>query len=202
MSRQIEAVLDGYRDWRDGLQEAAFHAVYRNPVLQALLGLRASDAVPRPRPGREPEELAFMQERIAELRADIGEGGLREAAIRAVLHVARAGRGADERAFAVIRKARSEQERALPLAEFKALIRDQYLMLVLDEEEALAALPRLLRGQEDLAPAAFAMVETVVTAAGPLSEAGRERLARIAALFGVGDASGVDAPGRQGSKRE
>jgi pimeloyl-ACP methyl ester carboxylesterase len=197
-SRQIEAALDGYRDWRAGLQEAAFHAFYRNPLLQALLGLRASDVAPRPRPGREPEELAFIQERIAELRAGLAQGGLREATIRATLHVVRAGKGADERAFAVIRKARNEQEQALPLAEFKALIRDQYLMLVLDEEAALEALPRLLRGHEDLAPAAFALVETVVTAAGPLSEAGRERLARIAELFGVGGNVGE----QRGSRKE
>ena len=38
-----------------------FHATYGSPLVQALLGLRASDDLPRPRPGREPEELAFVQ---------------------------------------------------------------------------------------------------------------------------------------------
>ena len=60
MSGQIVAALDGYRDWRDAAVEATFHAIYGSPLVQAMLGLRASDAPPRPRPGREPEELAFV----------------------------------------------------------------------------------------------------------------------------------------------
>jgi FAD/FMN-containing dehydrogenase len=49
--------------------------VYGNPILQALLGLRASDESPRRRPGVEPEQLTLIKERIAQLRARIEEGG-------------------------------------------------------------------------------------------------------------------------------
>ena len=52
-SQQIVAALDGYRDWRDAMVEASFHAIYGSPLVQALLGLRASDdaatAAARPR---------------------------------------------------------------------------------------------------------------------------------------------------------
>ena len=68
VSGQIVAALDGYRDWRDAAVEATFHASYGSPLVQAMLGLRASDAPPRARPGREPEELAFVQQEIADLR--------------------------------------------------------------------------------------------------------------------------------------
>src|SRR3954451_12907504 len=54
VSRQVETALDGYRDWRDALVEATFHATYGSPLVQALAGMRARDGQPRPRPGRDP----------------------------------------------------------------------------------------------------------------------------------------------------
>lgn len=182
-SRQIEASLEAWGRWRDALTEASFHAIYGNPLLQALLGLRARDELPRPRPGREPEELAFVEREMARLRAGMTEGGLREATIRAVLYVKRAVGVADERAFAVIRETRDAQATKLPLAEFKQRVRDQFLMLVLDEERAVATLPDLLRGHEAEAAAAFDLVERVVKAAGPLNPEGEARLARLAEVF-------------------
>ena len=71
-SQQIVAALDGYRDWRDAMVEASFHAAYGSPLIQALLGLRASDDPPRHRPGREPEEIAFVQRQIAEIEGADG----------------------------------------------------------------------------------------------------------------------------------
>ncbi|KQZ06129.1 hypothetical protein ASD21_00345 [Caulobacter sp. Root1455] len=68
-------------------------------------------------------------------------------------------------------------------AEVKALITEQFLPLGLDEERAVAAIPRL-------PPAAFeerhAILETlhaVIDAPGPLSPEARIRLSRINALF-------------------
>jgi hypothetical protein len=191
VSRQIEAALDGYRDWRDGLQEAMFHATYGSPLVQALLGLRASDDVPRPRPGREPEELAFVERRIEALRADMVKGGLREAAARALLYIGLPAKAVDERGFAVIRKLRSEQERALPLAEFKALIRDQFLMLLVDEERAIATLPELVRGEAAAETSrAFAVIEQVARAHGELGEEAEARLRRIRELFSAAEGKG------------
>lgn len=64
-------------------------------------------------------------------------------------------------------------------------MRDQYLMLVHDEAAAVAALPSLLRGHEAQAAEAFEIVERVVTAAGPLTPEGEDRLGRMAELFGT-----------------
>jgi pimeloyl-ACP methyl ester carboxylesterase len=185
-SRQIVAALDGWRDWRDGLMEASFHAVYGSPLLQAMLGLRASEAPPRSRPGRDPDELAFVRERIAELKARIGEGGMRAAFVRAMIYVRLPELNADERSFAVLRKVRAEHAADLGLADFKALVRDQFLMIKLDEERAVAAIPQLLAGHEAQAPQAFALLKSVVMAAGPLGEAAAARLERVAGLFGAG----------------
>jgi hypothetical protein len=92
---------------------------------------------------------------------------------------------ADERSFAELRKVRAEHASDLRLADFKALVRDQFLMIKLDEEKAVAAIPELLAGHEAEAPRAFALLKSVVTAAGPLGEAAMARLGRIAGLFGA-----------------
>ena len=51
ISDGIIAALDGYRDLRDRSMEQIFLGIYSSPVLQALVGLRASDEPPRRRPG-------------------------------------------------------------------------------------------------------------------------------------------------------
>jgi hypothetical protein len=122
-SRRIEAALDGYRDLRDRWYEQVFLAVYGSPLLQALVGLRANDEPPRARPGDDPEHRAFVARRIAELRARIGEGGLREAGLRALLHVLMPRRIADERTFNLLRRMRDERGGGVTLAEFKAALR-------------------------------------------------------------------------------
>jgi hypothetical protein len=198
MSRQIEAGLDAYGSWRDQLQEAMFHATYGSPLVQAPLGLRAFDDAPRPRPGREPEELAFVERRIEALRADMAKGGLREAGARALLYIALPGKAVDERGFAVIRKLRSEQERALPLAAFKALVRDQFLMLLIDEEQAIATLPELVAGEAAEASGTLAVIEQVAHAHGELGEEAEARLRRIRAIFGAAGGKG----GRKTAQRQ
>jgi hypothetical protein len=69
------------------------------------------------------------------------------------------------------------------LTEFKALLRQQYFMVMIDEEAALAAIPGLLPESATERRAAFEMLEEVLTAAGALPEAAAERLLRIAKLF-------------------
>ena len=53
-----------------------------------------------------------VEERIAELKAGIADGGPREAAIRALLYIGMAGSGADERMFNTLREIRAD----LPVA--------------------------------------------------------------------------------------
>ena len=143
ISDGIIAALDGYRDLRDRSMEQIFLAIYSSPLLQALVGLRASDEPPRRRPGVEPERIAFIQQRIAELKARLAEGGLREAAIRSLVYIGMAGPGVDERAFNVLRQMRAEHG-GLTLEEFKQMLREQFFALLLDRDGALAAIPKML----------------------------------------------------------
>ena len=99
MSEGIVAALDGWRDLRDASLEQIFHAIYSAPLMHATAGQRATHESPRRRPGVEPERIAFIEQRIGELKARIGEGGPREAAIRCLVYIGMAGPGADERSF-------------------------------------------------------------------------------------------------------
>ena len=70
----IETSLDAYRDVRDHTSEAFFHGIYGSPLLQALVGLKASDGSPRRRPGKDAEHLALVAQRIGELKDGITRG--------------------------------------------------------------------------------------------------------------------------------
>src|SRR5215831_17328698 len=183
VSKGIIAALDGWCELRDRSLEQMFLAIYSAPLLQARVGLRASDESPRRRPGIEPEHLAFIQERIAELKSRIAEGGIREAAIRSMIYIGMAGSGVDERAFNQLRQIRSTH-RSLTLQEFKHVLREQFFTLMLDPEGALAAIPKMLPHDAEARTEALAAIRAVASAAGEASDERAERLARIEAMLG------------------
>ena len=84
----------------------------------------------------------------AELEAHVERGGPCEAVVRALLYT---GLGfpepaADERAFAVLRQIHADHPESvrLSLAQFKELVKEQRLMLRLDQERAVAAPSKFL----------------------------------------------------------
>ncbi len=184
ISDGIIAALDGYRDLRDRSMEQIFLGIYSAPLLQALVGLRAADEPPRRHPGVEPERIAFIQQRIAELKARLAEGGLREAAIRSLVYIGMAGPGVDERAFNELRQIRAEHG-GLTLDEFKRVLREQFFALLLDRDGALAAIPKMLPPDADADTRAkmLAAIRQVVSAAGEVADERAKRLAQIEKLF-------------------
>ena len=195
ISDGIIAALDGYRDLRDRSMEQIFLGIYSSPVLQALVGLRASNEPPRRRPGVEPERIAFIQQRIAELKARIAEGGLREAAIRSLVYIGMAGPGVDERAFEALRQMRAAHG-GLTLEEFKQMLREQFFALLLDRDEALAAIPRMLPADAATRAEVLGKIRQVVSAAGEVSDARAERLTRIEQLL-IAAGTGGDTGGSE-----
>ena len=187
VSDQIIAALDGYRQVHEHAVEQFFLAVYGSPLLQAMVGLGASDEPPRRRPGDDPERSAFVQQRIAEIKARVGEGGAREAAIRALVYVGMAGAGVDERAFNELRQIRAENA-GVPLQAFKQTLREQYFTLLLDPEGALAAIPRMLPDDPTLRTRLAEALRRTVEAAGPATGERAQRLAQIEKMIGAGKA--------------
>jgi hypothetical protein len=191
-SRQVVASLDAWREATESFAERMFLSVYGSPVLQAVVGIDPTDTRPLRKAGKSPLHCELVQSRIAELKSRISTGGLRECLVRSMLYVGMALGGPDERGFAAIRRLRAvKDDKPRPtLAEFKALVREQYFMLLIDEEATLANIPDLLPAGEESRHKAFIALRTVLSAPGEISGEAAKRLQRIAGLFGV-DSSAV-----------
>lgn len=187
LSSAVEAALDGLRNVRDAASEKLFQAVYGSVLLHAFLGIGQEGEPPRRRPGMSYEHRVLVDRAIADLHARIAEGGPAEAAIRALIYIGMADRTTDERSFALLRRIREATgAKAMPLAPFKSMLRDQLFMLLLDEEAALAAIPSMLAGQPEATPKSLELVQAVSRAAGAPSPEAQRRLERVAGLFGGG----------------
>ena len=185
MSKQIVHALDSWRDSQEALSEAIFLNLYGSPALQAAVGIDPKSE-PSRRREMSAEHRAMLAKRIAELKSRIGEGGLREAGIRGLLYIGSARGMADERSLEALRNLRrSDAGARLTLAEFKMLVREQFFMLLLDQEGALAAIPKLLPDSASERQAAFAAICEVLSASAAVSGEVAKRLTRIAELFGV-----------------
>jgi hypothetical protein len=183
IGKAIESSLDAYRDMRDRSLETAFHAVYGSPLLQAMVGLKASDASPRRRPGVDAVYRAFVAQRIDELTRNIAQGDPREAAIRALLYIRLPEGVADERGFRLLERMREEAGGDLPLAAFKTMVRDQFFTLLLDEQRAIEAIPAMLDADTDLASRMGSTLRKLIEVLGVESKLGKTRLAEMTAMF-------------------
>jgi len=187
LSRQIVTALDAYRDRHEALSEQVFLAAYGSPLLQSALGIDPSSDKPLRKVAKNPLHGELVRRKIAELKSRIATGGLREAVTRALVYVGLACGGADERGFEMIRRVRKEQDILPPLrlAEFKQLVREQFFMLLIDLDGAVAAIPGLLPADADIRRKAFGILEQVVHARGPMPQEAEDRLRRIAEMFGA-----------------
>ncbi|MEJ1978230.1 MAG: hypothetical protein WDN49_21025 [Acetobacteraceae bacterium] len=95
---------------------------------------------------RDPAHEAAARLFRAELEQRMEQGGLIEAALRGLLYVLRAGRALDERSFGAFEAVREAGpgKRRVSRAQLKDMLRDQSLILRLDEARAVAAIPKLL----------------------------------------------------------
>lgn len=186
-SRQIVATLDGMRDLTEAFAERMFLNIYGSPLLQAAVGIDPQGADSYRKAGKTALHREMLKARIDELKARIRTGGLRECLIRGLLFVGMARGGADERGLAVIRRLRATPDAAprLTLAEFKALLREQYFMLLIDEGAVLAAIPDLLPPDTGARRKGLMMLEQVLSASGELGGESAERFGRIQRLFGI-----------------
>jgi pimeloyl-ACP methyl ester carboxylesterase len=187
MSRQIVSALDAWRDARDSFAEKMFLSVYGSPMLQAAFGVEPASKRPLRRAGRSPLHRDLLETRIAELKSHIRQGGLRECVIRGLLYVGAARGRIDERGAEALRRIRREHDDSslLTLAQFKAMAREQFFMLLIDQEATLAAIPALLPADMDERRKGFAVMRQVLEASGEISGEAVDRLARVAELFGL-----------------
>jgi len=86
--------------------------------------------------------------------------------------------------FNAIRTSRPPEER-LSLAQLKQLLREQFLLLTLDEQRAVEAIPKLLPRNGERRRAALEDVQRMILARGMLSDEGQRRLQKVESLFEV-----------------
>lgn len=182
VSGNIVAALDGWRSINESIAENVFLAFYGSPILQSTLGV---DADPR-RPLRSPNKSLLHREllgnRIAELKSRIAAGGLRAAVIRGLLYAGMGRRAIDERGFEAVRQIR-QAHGDLSLSAFKALVREQFNILLIDSDAALAAIRSMLPPDAEARRVAFGLIRTVLSARGEISDEDRKRLDEVAQLF-------------------
>jgi pimeloyl-ACP methyl ester carboxylesterase len=179
-STWISSCWENYRLARDAATEAAFLAAYGSPLLQAFVGLGAGD---RPSAARDLVREANIAHRQVDLEKRFGMGGLPAAVIRSIMYIRMPQETVDERGFAVLQAVRRLQpvNRRLPAGEIKALFRDQYLLLRLDEERAIGTLPRLLPDDASQRETAWQAIRDVIAASGNPPDGARLR--RIEEIF-------------------
>ena len=183
-----DIITNGLEMWgqaRDAVTEAFFFNTYGSPIVQAMVGLHADAASVSRHIGRDVAREAAAKQAAVHLEQQIDQGGLIEAAVRALIYVRLPEGKVDERGFAALKQISAELPAAkrVGLTRFKEIVKEQYLILLLDAERAIASLPKLLPSNRRQCEEALALVRRVLAARGALPEEGRKRLERIEAMF-------------------
>ena len=184
LSDQVEASLEAYQQVRDQSTERVFQEVYGQRWLQTMVGLGVDGEPVRRRPGIEPEHQRFVASRKAELKERVDQGGPDAAVMRSMIYVLGGAPVTDERNFNRLRASREELHPHLKIADFKAIVREQFFILKLDRRKALEALPTMLEGATNgQIDAHLAHIEHVLMASGTPGERAAQRLETIRAYF-------------------
>jgi len=183
-----DLTVSGLKAWgeaRDAMTEAFFLNVYGSPVVQAMVGLGADNAEQDRHAARDlAREAAIARMRDALLHK-IDEGGLLEACVRALVHIRRPERKVDERGFAMLKaiSALVPADKRIGFAGFKDMLREQSLILMLEEERAVAAIPGMLPADRGVRAKGVAVIRQLLSARGALPAESQARMDRIAAMF-------------------
>jgi len=165
-----------------------------SPVLQAAVGIDPNEARPR-KPGKSLLHRELLRTRIAELKSHIDKGGLQECVIRGLLYVGMTRGKVDERGTHALRQVRlNEGASRLTVSEFKAMAREQFLLLLLDPEETLAAIPKMLPASVDERQRGLAAIRKVLSASGAISDEAARRMKQVAMLFETSEAPPLSDP--------
>jgi pimeloyl-ACP methyl ester carboxylesterase len=180
----IQLCLRSWGEARDTLTEQVFHAVYGSPALQALTGLAADNATPRRRVERDVAREAASTAARAAAEGAMEDGDVLDAFVRAVMYVARPAGRVDERGFAALQEigAMLPPERRPGFVRFKEIVRKQSLVLDLDEDRAIDALPRLAANEEDRRRVLDGL-DHLLSLRPALTAEQAERLGRVKALL-------------------
>ena len=146
VSKQVVGALNFYTDLRDSCVEQMVKFAYGPMGLGALFP-------PEPPLEVKAEESAEEQSKakLAALRGEFERGGFLEAVVRMLIAVIKKRGAIDRRSFLIAHEI-SEHRRGQPAiseADLHSVVAEQALLMQLDPEAALKALPRLLPSETD-----------------------------------------------------
>ncbi|HOM14288.1 MAG TPA: TerB family tellurite resistance protein [Rubrivivax sp.] len=186
MSAHIEQSLDQYRDARDEMAERMFKAIYESPWLAAAVGIDAQHAGRRgARAARwEHGELKRMKRKEAD--AQFEQGTPLDAWARLLLYVGREEKVVDERPYNLMQQLVQQMKpaNAPTPAALKAAIKRQAFVLALDEQRAIAALPKLAPDMDERRRGCAA-ARSVIAARGEPTAYQEQRLRHVAGVLGL-----------------
>ena len=187
MSDQIVAGLDAWRDMNEFLSERMFLSVYGSPLLQAAVGIDPGDTSPMRRAGKSTLHAELVNARIAQLKARMTSGGIREGVLRALIYVGLPRAALDERGIQFLRRIRAakDESQRMTVTEFKAMVREQFLMLLIDQEAAVAAIPGLIPSNGEARRNAMSLIRELLSVRGEIAGEVAARFREIAGLLGV-----------------
>ena len=187
VSKSIVSVLDKWRDTQEELSEKLFLSIYGSSALQTAVGIDPESEVSS-KPEMSAQYRKRLDARIVELKSQIGSGGLTECILRGMLYVGMVRGMVDERSLEALRRIRistSTAGKRLTLAQFKTIVREQFFMLLLDQDATLAAIPKLLPASENERRAGLEAIGNVLSASAEISGEMAKRLERVMELFGL-----------------
>jgi pimeloyl-ACP methyl ester carboxylesterase len=184
ISRQIAGAFDSFREFNEAAAERAFMAIYGSNALQAAAGIDPRAPLPPRRASKDLLHYELIEKRIAEVRSRFASGGVREAIVRSLLFAGMDRAAVDERGFEALSRIRRSQS-DVPLSIFKKGVREQFDILAIDPEAALAAIPSMLPPDGATRQKAFELICEVLSARGGHSGEDLKRIHRIGALFDI-----------------
>jgi hypothetical protein len=170
---------------RDDMSERMFKAIYESPWLAAAVGVEQGSLGRRGPQSTTWEQDELRRLKRKELEAHMEEGTLLDAWVRMLIYVRPEG-PVDERPFNMVRRMIEElkPENVPSLAALKAAVKQQAFVLALDEERAIAALPKLAPEMRHRRQG-FDVARTVMKSRGELTPHQEERFRRVASILGL-----------------
>ncbi len=143
----IERALDGLRDTRDRMPEAAFEAIWTNPSVRARVGAEAPFAdFKKPRAVKHAETPAWIDLKLQLIKQRGAAGGLEQALIRIMRAGVAAAAGSDARGLRAARKVWTREGVFDGVSRPKLLeiVEEEAFLLQFDRACAMTTLPALL----------------------------------------------------------
>jgi pimeloyl-ACP methyl ester carboxylesterase len=186
MATCISNGLEHWRVARDLATQGFFLNTYGSKLLRAAVGMGQLEEPAGRRVERDLAREADALRMRSELEQRYEVGAPIEAAVRALCYVHQPQRSFDKVEFAMLKRLHAAQPPAerRSFAEFKEIVREQSLLVRLDGERAVAAIPKLIENHPEASRASLGALHKVIEAREDgLTEEGRRRLERIDALF-------------------